>query len=543
MRIKHISSILISLLMVVSFVARSDGGTADLTMNNSSVSDVISIPNYVENTRSITTDILFFYTELAIQKAGGVDELNDYIQKSVLKANLYMSKNKIAIERRVAAVLPYDGMVNENSESIDEILNTFYAYAREEKTVLEPKYKASYYVLVVGNLPDNKAGHANLGGYTSVIMPFEGDGLEEYSLAHELGHSDGLVHTVNGGENFKTTGGSSCGSENSLMHGGGNPSRSDFLSSPDVINTLTGESCGLVGDADVRGYYYDAVENNRFISSDISFRDYVKPRERTGTVTYSLVSESYEESDGVISVMVSWSGVNDTDSSVEVYSRSLTTSDGDYTFENKRLNLDSESGQVVVEIAVNDDNDVEDVEYFEVGLRYQNGVNVGTEPTELSIISDDMLPKGDIEISGTVSLVEGETGTILVTRTGGSRGQISAVVQVVNGTASDADYNVEVLNFTLEDGETSKEILFTAVDDSIDEIDENLVINISTEDQESVASGSISVTIIDNDPPPVVTTPSQPSNGNNSGGGGSFGYSTLLLLLIVFLRNKGYKER
>jgi len=500
--------------------------------SSESVSSAISFPQYTENTREVTTDILFLYTESAIEKVGGIDELYAYIDTSVNEANDYMILNKVSITRRVAAVIPFDGEVNESTDGLGFIET----YVRQNKATLEAKYGASYYVLIVGDMPDNKAGAATVNGGSIVMTYFDGGGAENDTLAHELGHNDGLVHTATGAENFNTTGGFACGKEASLMSIDGANRTSNFLSSPEVMNTETGDACGVLGTADVRQYYFNAVENNRFVPNDFSFRNYVPPKEKTGVVSYVVANDTYDETIGSISVIVNWSGVTDLDSSVELYARSITAGRVDFNFDNDRIIIDAASGSVVVDVVINDDELVEDVEKFELGLRHNVGVTLVDSPMEISLVSDDILPKGDIQVSGTLSITEGSSSSLVVTRLGGSSGELVGSLVVTNGTASDNDYTIQSVEFTFLDGENTKEILINAVDDTIDESNESLSIGVATNEQNSSASGSVAVTIVDNDTTPVAPRPEAPSS--NGGGGGSVGISALLLAFVAIFRRK-----
>jgi hypothetical protein len=389
-------------------------------------------------------------------------------------------------------------------------------------------------------MPNGLAGKAPISSNVSVITQFNGGGLEYDTLAHELGHNDGLVHEVNGDEGFETTGGAECGDESSLMSDNSANRKSNFLSSPDVINTETGESCGEVDVQDVRNYYYEAVENDRFNASDISFSEHLEPKPKSGVVQYTLMSESYSETDGTISIIVEWSGVNDLDSSVEVYTRSLSATRDDYAFTNERINLNSSSGSVVIDVAIINDDLVENVETLEIGLRHNIGVELTDEPSEVSIVSEDVLPKGDVQLSGSISITEGGSDVIVVSRVGGSSGQIVATLTVTNGTASDDDYSIETLEIVFEDGELSKDISVSAVDDSVDENDETLTVEITTTEQDVEASGSVTITILDNDTtaPVAPVTPTKPPQKDSGASGGSFGFSVLMIGLIGLIRRR-----
>ncbi len=221
---------LVTFLILLSFdsvasttVNNVSAETADISTNSN-----ISFPVFETNTKSVKTSILFFYTQSAVAKAGGLDELYEYIEFSVDEANDYMQRNQIAIDRDISAVIPFDGDIVENTDNLGYLT----IYTRDNKEALERKYGASYYVLVVGSLPDNLAGTASVGGNVAYITPFDGGGLEYDTLAHEIGHNDGLVHSSDGTESFDTTGGFVCGEESSLMSADSSNRRENFFFFP-----------------------------------------------------------------------------------------------------------------------------------------------------------------------------------------------------------------------------------------------------------------------------------------------------------------------
>jgi hypothetical protein len=499
--------------------------------HSNSNSSVLSIPDFERNTKEITTDILFFYTESAVNRLGNIDEVYSFIDTSVEQANTYMSMNNISLNRRVAAVLPFNVEIEDVTNSIGYLR----VYVAANIDLFERKYNASHYVLVTGDLDKgNIKGEADVGGEYSVIVGSYANGREFSTLAHELGHNDGLFHEVTGQENFETSGGFQCGEAYSLM----SPVTYNniiFLSSPEVINTVTGEVCGEAVVADVRSFYYNAVENDRFNATDFNFHNYLKPKDKVGSVLYSLMSETYNENTGIISIIVNWTGVEDFDSSVELYARSITATREDFKFDNKRINIDSSEGSVVVEIELIDDSQIEDVESFEVGLRHNVGVEFLGEPTEINVISEDELPLIDLGVSGVVTITEGESDVIVINRIGDSSRRVVALLTITNDTASGDDYSIETLEVILEAGELSKDVSFSVIDDLLVEDTETFTVGITSDMDRVTASGSILVTIMDNDiaKPVIPDTPVATESGESGGG---FGLGLLFLSFIALLR-------
>lgn len=508
-------------------MANSSALVSSATVTSGTENSALSIPDFKENTKKITTDVLFFYTSDAVEMAGGIDDLYDYVGRSIVEANDYMANSKVSLERRVSAVIPFPIEIDEVKGGLGSIGQ----YVADNKAELEAKYSSTYYVLIVGSMPDNNSGLAVLGKNVSMIMPYDGGGLENDTLAHELGHNDGLVHLVTGDENFETMGGFACGNESSLMTSTGANRTSNYLSSPEIINTETGGVCGHAVTADVRSFYYNAVENDRFNSSDFTFHNYLVPKEKNGTVSYSLTGDSFEENSEQISILIQWSGVTDFNSSVEFYAESLTANRDDFSFENSRVDVNSENGSVILTVTLIDDDVVENVESFTVGLRHNVGVNLSDTSSVISVISDDNPPKGHIQLSGDYIATEGGRSTIKLDRVGGAYGEITLSITTVNGTALASDYSISDTSITFADGEITKEIYVDAIDDLLDENNESFTIEVTANEFGVDVDGGVLFTIVDNDDPVESINPE-----SSSSSGGGMGFAVFILIASVLTR-------
>ncbi|WJG08747.1 Calx-beta domain-containing protein [Aliiglaciecola sp. LCG003] len=529
---KFIYSLLIPLAALsTDLYANTTNSNSSSVMAESTPTPILSFPNFEANTKQVKTNIVFFYTDAALSRLGGIDKLNDYINLAVENANLYTSTNNISLERSISAVIPYPEELDESKISIAEAA----LYVRENLASLTQEYNATYYAVIVGSIPDNVVGIASQGGSVSYFTPNYLDGIEYSTLGHMLGHNDGLVHEVTGNEGYDTMGGSDCGTVSSLMSPQVRNRTEYLLSSPQTMNNLTAENCGDPDTADVRSYYFNAVENDLFINAQGPFSNYVAPIASSGQITYSLAADSFDENSGSISVMVNWAEVSDPASFVELYVRPLTADENDYQFENQRIALTTASGSEVYEITLTDDNEIEEVESIEVGFRYPVGVSIGSEPREIFIVSEDSLYKGDVTISGNIVITEGQSKTLTLERTGGANGELRISFTAYNDTATNSDYTISEPQFVFSDGERTKDVVITAIDDSIDENDEAFSISISSTDKDSTVSGSVEITIVDNDDTPPASVKLPESSGS---GGGSMGISAFLLGLVALLRRQ-----
>ena len=196
----------------------------------------------------------------------------------------------------------------------------------------------------------------------------------------------------------------------------------------------------------MRGYYFDAVENDRIVNKTLTFDNYIEPIRRTGSVELNLATNVYGESDDIVTLLVGWNDIEYDLSSVEVYAKGVTADGDDFQFDNVRLELTEASGDATLDLKIVDDVDFEDMESFEVGLRYPVAVNVVSDPIEVFIQSDELAPKGDVEVGGSATIGEGESANIVLSRVGGSRGELIVNVAVENGTAQDSDYTLSLIH-------------------------------------------------------------------------------------------------
>ena len=114
---------------------------------------------------------------------------------------------------------------------------------------------------------------------------------------------------------------------------------------------------------------------------------------------------------------------------------------------------------------------------------------------------------------------EGDTASVVVTRTGGTNNAITLTVATTNGTAKSGSDYTAILNsaLTLQAGETSKTILVSTNDDTVKESDETFSVGISSSDPlAQFASSSATVTIDDNDQGQTNATTSTNTGNNNS---------------------------
>ena len=98
---------------------------------------------------------------------------------------------------------------------------------------------------------------------------------------------------------------------------------------------------------------------------------------------------------------------------------------------------------------------------------------------------------------------EGDSGSITISRTGGSLSAQSLTVTSSNNTASNSDYSAINTTISFASGETSKTITFNSTEDASTENDETVTITIEASGSDDVpaqiSDGTATVTITDDD--------------------------------------------
>ena len=109
-----------------------------------------------------------------------------------------------------------------------------------------------------------------------------------------------------------------------------------------------------------------------------------------------------------------------------------------------------------------------------------------------------------------LTLTEGSSGTVTITRTGGTRSTQNLTLTSSNGTATaGSDYTAISSSISFAAGETSKTVAISSIDDSTVESSETFTLTLTASSSDAVpaqiSSGTATVTITDND---VAVTPS-----------------------------------
>ncbi|MEZ4868797.1 MAG: SdrD B-like domain-containing protein [Caldilineaceae bacterium] len=149
--------------------------------------------------------------------------------------------------------------------------------------------------------------------------------------------------------------------------------------------------------------------------------------------------------------------------------------------------------------AIDDTTDEPD-ENFVVAIDSVTNANDGSTSQIVTILDNDV-PVVTLDVTPVVT--EGQSGLITATLNITSINPVTVTLVYTHGTADGSDYVTSTVTIVIPAGSLSASIPFTAIDDTVDEPDEDFVVAIGTVTNANDGSTPQTVTILDNDVPVV----------------------------------------
>lgn len=237
--------------------------------------------------------------------------------------------------------------------------------------------------------------------------------------------------------------------------------------------------------------------------------------------TLSIASTAtVNEDDGTVAVVVTRTGGSDGEVTVQFDTADGTAIAGsDYTAQTGRtLTFGHGVTSQTIDIPIIDDSVQENNKDFTITLtNATGGATIGTATSTVTIVDDDN--PGELAIQSTAEVDE-DAGivTLIVSRTGGSDGEVSVDFATANGTATaDEDYTPKSGTLTFADGETTKSVVIDILDDNIDEPNEDFTVGLSNVVGATLGNDTATVTIVDDDNPGVLSIASTASVNEDDG--------------------------
>jgi len=247
------------------------------------------------------------------------------------------------------------------------------------------------------------------------------------------------------------------------------------------------------------------------------------------TITIGAISQDEGDENNSMLFTVSLTKPSSTPITVEFATADITGGNGatagsDYTATSGTLTFAAGVTSRTITVTINGDTTVEENETFQLLLSDPVGAELeGTGTVTGTIVNDDG-PRVSIS-PVTTTLAEGDTNstaTFVISVTDFDEDDVVVTYATVAGSATAGNDYIATsgtLTFTAEDHEP-KTVMVTIVGDEIGEVDETFSVQLSNPQGGTIAQGTASITL-DNDDEPAITI-TGPANKNENANGGKY---------------------
>jgi YD repeat-containing protein len=257
-------------------------------------------------------------------------------------------------------------------------------------------------------------------------------------------------------------------------------------------------------DGAVVDYAYDANGNRTQVNS-------------IAAVTNLSVDDVSVTEGGTLVFTVTRSGATGGSHSVNyATANGSATAGSDYTATSGTLTFTSGQSTKTVSVVTTQDSNVEADETLYVNLSSPTGGATITDSQGVGTILNDDAAAVTFSVND-VSVAEGGSLVFTVTRSGSTAQSNNVSYATANGTASASDYTAASGTLTFTSGQTTKTVTVTTTQDSIYELSETVLINLSSPTNGATITDSQGVgTITNNDAGPAfsVNDPSVTEGGS-----------------------------
>lgn len=489
------------------FITSGGISLEDIKARTAQVSDAstFSLETGTAVDSAIEIDLVLFYQNSLMKVLGEYegyqhllaveDTINETLENSDI--NAFVTVKDIVMTTNIEDSVPYLEVTNDDGEVIQAGADELSSLAMlnpgfDEYDTYTQKWQADHVMYLTDYRTGVTLGAAGLNGEYSIILS-KGDDQSLATTAHEIGHNWGGNHEYDDVPDYAIAYAHSweCGDSYTIMHSVNDGTREPMYSNPDIA--VDGVYCGDEVEAD----------NARVISGNVSAssqrRDGV---DAVGEVSIDASTYTVYEDETLV-VTLTRTGDISNEASVKVFAENDTATFGqDFVdvYQTATFAADSSTATVTFDI-VNDLLD-EDEESFTLALRFPYTLSLADD-SEATVYIENVANEDDagtFTITAPTSLVEGDSGTVTVTRSGETSQEVIVLATSEDGTAeAEIDYLQvnEILYFKA--GETQKTFTTEAWADYTDEIAQTYTISLSSDASIAYEAQSAEISIVDTD--------------------------------------------
>ena len=228
-------------------------------------------------------------------------------------------------------------------------------------------------------------------------------------------------------------------------------------------------------------------------------------------VEFSTPTQTVNETDGIISVLISLDAISGQTITVPVTLAATSTAtygaSEDHLFSNTSLEFLAGEVSKSVTFAINDDALYESDETIILYLGAPTNATIGTNASHsITVVSDEAMPTMSFSISAPASFENSaDTFSATITLSHSSEVTVSASLDFSQGMATlGLDFDFSTIDLTFTSGATTQTVTFTLTNDDGFELDETVVIS-ATDLINATLDTTQTFTILNDDPMPTLT--------------------------------------
>ncbi len=240
----------------------------------------------------------------------------------------------------------------------------------------------------------------------------------------------------------------------------------------------------------------------------------------TPNVTLQLNGSPLAENGGIATIVATLSNPSSQNITIDLGFTGLATNLSDYSRSGTQIVI--LAGNTSGSITVTGIDDITDElnETIVVDITsVTNGIENGSQQVAATISDDDPSPSVTLQLSGSPLAENAGAGTITATLSNPSSQDVTITLGFTGTATNVADYSRSGAQIVITAGSTSGSITLTAVDDTTDEANETVIVDVTgVTNGVEIGTQQVTATINDDDPAPNVTLSMSGSPLNENGG-------------------------